>query len=94
MNAEWATLAEEALATGRIRGLPEQHFIAGEFVAAQSGAAMESLDPGTGKAFIRVAAGDKADIDHAVSAAKRPCKAPGDACLRPRAGVFCIAPAR
>lgn len=71
MTAEWATLAEEALATGRIPGLPDKHFINGGFVAAQSGGAMESLDPGTGKAFIRVAAGDKADIDRAVGAAKK-----------------------
>lgn len=71
MTAELATLAREALATGRISGLPDKHFIDGGFVAAQSGAEMESLDPGTGKAFIRVAAGDQADIERAVSAAKK-----------------------
>ena len=71
MTAELATLAREALATGRIGGLPDKHFIDGRFVAAQSGAEMESLDPGTGKAFTRIAAGDKADIDRAVCATKK-----------------------
>ena len=32
---------------------------------------MESLDPGSGRPFISVAAGDRDDIDHAVGAAKK-----------------------
>jgi aldehyde dehydrogenase (NAD+)/betaine-aldehyde dehydrogenase len=64
-------LASQALATGRIDGLPDAHFIDGAWAPAASGARMDTLDPGTGRPFASVAAGDAADVDAAVRAARR-----------------------
>ena len=61
----------EAQTTGTLAGLPAGHFIDGRFVASASGATMETLDPGTGCAFARFAAGDADDVDAAVAAARR-----------------------
>lgn len=71
MSASLDTLVKEALATGRIAGLPEGHFIDGRFRPSQSGARMESFDPGRGTAFASFAAGAAADIDAAVEAGRR-----------------------
>jgi hypothetical protein len=47
--------------------------IGGEWVEA-SGATLPVIDPASGEAFCRVPAGDAADIDRAVAAARRPSK--------------------
>jgi aldehyde dehydrogenase (NAD+)/betaine-aldehyde dehydrogenase len=64
-------LVREALATGRIAGLPDTLLIDGRHVAAASGETMETIDPGTGRAFAAFAAAGADDIDHAVRAARR-----------------------
>lgn len=56
-------------ATGRLGGLPDQHFIAGKWASPAAGRMMESFDPGTGRAFHEFAAGDAADVDRAVRSA-------------------------
>jgi phenylacetaldehyde dehydrogenase len=45
--------------------------IGGQWVAAASGETFDSLDPATGRVIAKVAAGDAADIDSAVAAARR-----------------------
>lgn len=54
---------------GTIDGLPDRHFIAGAWVASDSGAMMDSVDPGNGRAFHAFAAGSAADVEHAVASA-------------------------
>ena len=49
--------------------MPDQNFIGGEWVAAQSGATDAVLDPATGLSLAEVASSDKADVDAAVAAA-------------------------
>ncbi|MCL4789375.1 MAG: aldehyde dehydrogenase family protein [Verrucomicrobia bacterium] len=49
---------------------PLKLFIGGQWTDAASGATLETRDPGTGKVLAKVAAGDKADIDRAVTAAQ------------------------
>jgi 5-carboxymethyl-2-hydroxymuconic-semialdehyde dehydrogenase len=51
---------------GRIR-----HYIDGEFVDSADGDTFEVLDPVTNETYVRAASGKKADIDRAVSAARR-----------------------
>ncbi len=46
-------------------------FINGEWVEAQSGKTLDVLNPATGKVIAKVAAGDAADIDLAVKAARK-----------------------
>jgi gamma-glutamyl-gamma-aminobutyraldehyde dehydrogenase len=46
-------------------------FIDGEFVDAASGETFDSVNPATGEVLARVAAGDAADVDRAVRAARR-----------------------
>lgn len=55
--------------TGSLPDLPRDHFIGGAFVAGDSGARMQSYDPGTGEAFADFAAGNAADVDRAVTSA-------------------------
>ncbi len=50
---------------------PRQLFINGEFVDAQSGETFDVIDPATGKVFAQSAAGDAADVDAAVKAARK-----------------------
>ncbi|TNE38998.1 MAG: aldehyde dehydrogenase family protein [Alphaproteobacteria bacterium] len=69
-------LAQKALKAGRIVDLPKDHFINGRFLSSQSGEEMESIDPGTGKAFHSFAKGAKADVDLAVAAARNALKGP------------------
>jgi acyl-CoA reductase-like NAD-dependent aldehyde dehydrogenase len=64
-------LVREALATGRIAGLPDALLIDGRHVPAHSGERMETIDPGTGRAFAAFAAGGADDVDAAVRAARR-----------------------
>src|SRR5580765_4294660 len=45
-------------------------FIGGKWVEAKSGKTFETLDPGEGRVLAKVAAGDAADVDAAVTAAQ------------------------
>ena len=45
-------------------------FIAGEFVASESGAWMDSVNPATGEVHGKVPAGTPSDVDRAVQAAR------------------------
>ena len=64
-------LVELAQRTGTLPDLPTQHFIDGHWCASAHGAMMDSWDPGTGKVFLRFAAGGAAEVDAAVDAARR-----------------------
>lgn len=70
MTPTLRALVDEALTSGRITGLPDQHFIEGQWVAPANGGRMASVDPGTEQAFTEFAAGDAEDIDRAVQAAR------------------------
>lgn len=70
MSGPADALVAEVMTTGTLTGLPQGHFIGGRFVPALSGYTMESFDPGRGRAFARFAAGDAADVDAAVAAAR------------------------
>lgn len=50
---------------------PLKLFIGGEWVDATTGATLETRDPGSGQVLALVAAGDKTDVDRAVTAAGR-----------------------
>lgn len=50
---------------------PLPFYIGGEFVPAAGGGTFETRDPGTAKVLARVAAGEAADVDAAVSAAQQ-----------------------
>jgi len=64
-------LADEALARGTLPGLPSQHFIDGRWSPSADGARLAVQDPGTGRDFAEVAAGNAEDVDRAVQAARR-----------------------
>lgn len=49
---------------------PKQLFIGGEWVDAKSGKTIEARDPGDGQVIAHLAAGDAADVDLAVAAAR------------------------
>jgi acyl-CoA reductase-like NAD-dependent aldehyde dehydrogenase len=68
-NAE--TLVAEYRATGTLAGLPEGHFIQGQYRGGHAGRTMDSTDPGTARSFARFAAGDADDVDSAVRGADR-----------------------
>lgn len=70
MSGTLAGMIARYRAEGQLDGLPARHFIAGEWVASESGATMESFDPGTGRAFHSFAAGGAADADRAVESAQ------------------------
>ena len=53
-----------------LSGQPLKMFIGGQWTEAQSKKTFETLDPGEGRVLAAVAAGDKADIDRAVGAAR------------------------
>ena len=76
MSTSLRALVDEALATGTLAGLPRQHFIGGEWSPSAAGRSMDSVDPGTGKAFTAFAAGDAEDIDRAVRAAQAALRGP------------------
>ena len=48
-----------------------QHFIVGQFVDSIGGETFDVLDPVSNESYVKAAAGQKADIDLAVAAAKR-----------------------
>jgi acyl-CoA reductase-like NAD-dependent aldehyde dehydrogenase len=76
MSIEREKLVAEIRATGTLADLPRGNFIDGRFVPPQSGAMMESFDPGSGKVFAHFAASDKADVDVAVHAAGKALTGP------------------
>jgi len=63
-HAEWSAAAQQL-------SFRHQVFIDGAFRPAQSGETFASVNPATGQILAEVAAGDKADIDLAVRAARR-----------------------
>ncbi len=71
MGSMSGTLREQALITGTLPGLPDRHFIDGCWQASADSSSMETFDPGTGRQFARFAAGGSAEVDLAVSAARR-----------------------
>lgn len=62
-NPNWHERAAKIAPEGRA-------FIDGSYVAARSGAQFDNVNPATGQVFGRIAAGDAADIERAVAAAK------------------------
>ena len=60
----------EALRTGFL-ARDHQLFVDGRWAAAQSGQSFDVLDPATGARLARAAAGEAADIDRAVKAARK-----------------------
>ncbi|MDH5540979.1 MAG: aldehyde dehydrogenase family protein, partial [Rhizobacter sp.] len=76
MSTSLRELVEEALATGTLANLPQQHFIDGQWTAPANGGRMRSVDPGTGRAFTEFAAGDAEDVDRAVHAARGALRGP------------------
>ncbi|WP_377294935.1 aldehyde dehydrogenase family protein [Rhizobium sp. SG2393] len=64
------SLVSEYFSTGTLAGLPSGHFIDGAFVTASGGRTIETFDPGAARAFHAFAAGDCADVDRAVAAAR------------------------
>ena len=69
MNETLAELVSEAQATGTLAGLPDGLYIGGAFTPSSSGERLETFDPGTGRPFAEVPAGNAEDVDRAVSAA-------------------------
>lgn len=59
-------------------------FIDGAYVEASSGETFETVNPATGKVLAAVAAGDKADVDLAVKAARRSFEAGSWSAMPPR----------
>ncbi|MBB4865829.1 acyl-CoA reductase-like NAD-dependent aldehyde dehydrogenase [Pseudomonas nitritireducens] len=69
-------LIHEYFASGTLAYLPDSHFIDGAWRTSASGETMEVFDPGLGKAFTQVAAGDAEDVDAAVEAADAALRGP------------------
>ncbi|HEV7715203.1 MAG TPA: aldehyde dehydrogenase family protein, partial [Steroidobacteraceae bacterium] len=57
--------------TASFLGTPHKLFINGEWVAAQSGKTFDVINPATGQVIAKAAAGDAADVDAAVKAARK-----------------------
>lgn len=76
MQTELQGLVAEAQSTGRLSSLPDGHFIGGVFCASLDGAMMETLDPGTGRAFASFAAGQADDVQAVVHAAQQALRGP------------------
>ena len=70
MNAPFSPVALDTLRAD-LAASPRLLFIDGKFVPAASGETFEVIDPATGKVFAHAAAGDAADVDLAVKAARR-----------------------
>ena len=60
----------DILAGAPVTGLPRGHFINGASTEGSSGAVLKSFDPGRGAVFAEFAAGNAADVDHAVASAR------------------------
>jgi aldehyde dehydrogenase (NAD+) len=59
-----------------IDGRPKRLLIDGEWVPARSGATFDTYNPSTGEPIAQIAAGDRADVDLAVAAARRAFEGP------------------
>jgi phenylacetaldehyde dehydrogenase len=70
MNAALSTSRLDSLYSGFL-SRPHQLFIDGKWTPAQSGETFAVLDPSTGREIAQVAAGNAADVDLAVKAARR-----------------------
>jgi aldehyde dehydrogenase (NAD+) len=57
--------------TTQLSGKTQPMFIGGQWVGSASGKTFETLNPSTGEVLCQVAEGDKADIDRAVTAARK-----------------------
>ncbi|MEO1986658.1 MAG: aldehyde dehydrogenase family protein [Martelella sp.] len=62
---------EDILAGKRPEGLPDGHFIDGQFRRASNAEMMESFDAGRGEAFASFVNGTAADVDEAVASARK-----------------------
>lgn len=69
-------LIRTARESGTVPGLPNGHFIGGGFSAPVAGRTIDTIDPGRGMRFASFAAGDAADVDRAVSAARDALQGP------------------
>src|SRR5947208_2061709 len=61
---------------GRGEQTPLEMFIGGEWNAAESGALFDSIDPYTGRTWVRAAAAGEQDVDRAVKAARAAFEGP------------------
>lgn len=62
--------AADILSGKPIDGLPQGHFIDGEFVASSNGKLMDSYDPGRSEVFAQFTNGTATDVDNAVSSSR------------------------
>lgn len=69
-------IPQSTLANRLLNGGPKQLLIDGQFVPALSGRTFETLNPTTGQTLAAIAEGDSADVDRAVSAARRAFEGP------------------
>jgi aldehyde dehydrogenase (NAD+) len=76
MSEDLVQLVDEARRTGTMARLPGLHWIGGRSLPSASGGRMETVDPGTGKAFASVAAGNRPDVDLAIVAARAALSGP------------------
>jgi len=65
-----ATLAESILAGEPVTGIPNQHFIDGQWQRNSSNNSIDSFDPGTAKVWHQVAAGSASDAQQAIESAQ------------------------
>jgi acyl-CoA reductase-like NAD-dependent aldehyde dehydrogenase len=68
-----------------LEGAPKELLIGGEWVPAKSGETLESINPSTGEVILSFAAGDAADIDAAVRAARAAFEDPAWSGMNPHA---------
>lgn len=64
-------LIAEYRATGTLAGLPQGHWIGGQWCPAVAGRRLDSSDPGTGRCWQQFAAGDADDVALAVQSSDR-----------------------
>ena len=65
------SLPDPAALKNTLRSRPQQLFIGGQWLAASAGKTLDVIDPATGDVFAQAAAGEAADIDLAVKAARK-----------------------
>ncbi len=77
--------AELAAKASAFAARPKELLIGGRWLPARSGATFEVVDPATGKSFAKAAAGDAADVDAAVAAARAAFEGPAWSTATPSA---------
>jgi len=77
--------AELAAKASAFAARPKGLLIGGRWLPARSGATFEVVDPATGKSFAKAAAGDVADVDAAVAAARAAFEGPAWSTATPSA---------